>query len=120
MSLKAKGNCESDPPGFSRSREIMELGEMTLTVHFCSLEMTDQSLSRSVSQLSVNSVGGEGTINPQGDEEPAILIVVVTVWLECGPLDEHLKQEEPRSSPDNKAAAGVGVDSTFLSLNPQF
>lgn len=98
----------------------MELGEMILTVHFCSLEMTDQSLSHSVSQLSVNSVGGEGTINPQGDEEPAILIVVVTVWLECGTLDEHLKQEEPRSSPDNRTAAGVGVDSTFLSLNRQF
>ena len=63
----------------------MELGQMILTVHCCSLEMTDQSLSRSVSQLSVNSVGGEGTINLPGDEEPAILIVVVTVVLRrCG------------------------------------
>lgn len=46
-----------------------------------------------MSQLSVNSVGGEGTIHPQGDEEPAILIVVVMVWLECGTLDEHLNRK---------------------------
>lgn len=62
----------------------MELGEMILTVHFCSLEMTDQSLSCSMLQLSVNSVGGEGTINPQGDEDPAIRIIVTVVLRRCG------------------------------------